>query len=613
MTTETQINTQPSRFEAEKALRFSGFGADLRLTLDIYMNRTLFSCGLRKSVELKDGRLYDITTTLEKEVNLVGIKCKHCDRSFKGQQYLDGHVQFKHPNIAEQNSNSNSSESTSTSTIVVNNNTPILAESPNRENVPRESACAAQGKVQSRSNNRKGSNTRKSYTVEFKKKTLDLLDLLKSSTKKYNIVAKQQGVNRSLVFKWDKNRSKILTELSLNKKKQNTGGSRSMRQRRRITANKSARADKYPLAANLLVAEFKLRRAAGSKVTKLWLKKKMKEKIGACYGTEQAAKFKGSSNWFQRFKGRHNSVLRRRTNKKKVCADDGRDTILKFHWGLRKSLKTKRRRNKSSEVDPKYGRWTPKNRYNVDQVPLPFVNERGTTYDTLGAKQVWVSQPSSGLDKRQATLQLCIRADGEQNVKPALIFRGKGHVATAEKGKYDKRVDVYFQQIAWMDKEINMHWVQGTLIPGIGKGSDEKVLFADNVGFQQSKEFHEKCRDELNTVVYMLPENHTDKLQPIDAGCGRMMKLKIGAAMETWLEEKDNLDKWQDKLSARERRILMTQWTGEAWSELCSNQTFFKRLFEKTGCLITSDGSDDFKISPQGLEDYVSDLNGSVN
>jgi len=34
----------------------------------------------------------------------------------------------------------------------------------------------------------------------------------------------------------------------------------------------------------------------------------------------------------------------------------------------------------------------------------------------------------------------------------------------------------------------------------------------------------------------MLPENHTDKIQPIDTGCGRMMKVKIGAAMETWLE-----------------------------------------------------------------------------
>ena len=52
-------------------------------------------------------------------------------------------------------------------------------------------------------------------------------------------------------------------------------------------------------------------------------------------------------------------------------------------------------------------------------------------------------------------------------MKPALIFRGKGRVATEEKEKYDKRVDVYFQQNAWMYEEISMRWVQGTLILGI--------------------------------------------------------------------------------------------------------------------------------------------------
>ena len=31
-------------------------------------------------------------------------------------------------------------------------------------------------------------------------------------------------------------------------------------------------------------------------------------------------------------------------------------------------------------------------------------------------------------------------------MKPALIFRGKRRVATEEKEKYDKRVDVYFQK-----------------------------------------------------------------------------------------------------------------------------------------------------------------------
>lgn len=137
----------------------------------------------------------------------------------------------------------------------------------------------------------------------------------------------------------------------------------------------------------------------GTKCPNFGSRKKMKEKIAACYGPEEAAKFKGSSNWFQRFKRRNRIVIRRRTNKKKVCADDGRETIQKFHMDLRRSLNTSRRRNKYSTIDPRYGRWTPRNRYNVNQVPLPFVNEQDKTYETLGATQVWVSQPSAGLDK----------------------------------------------------------------------------------------------------------------------------------------------------------------------------------------------------------------------
>ena len=57
--------------------------------------------------------------------------------------------------------------------------------------------------------------------------------------------------------------------------------------------------------------------------------------------------------------------------------------------------------------------------------------------------------------------------------------------------------------------------------------------------------------DLFNATVYQLPENHTDKIQPIDAGCGQMMKVEIGTAMETWLEEENNLNKQQDRLSAK--------------------------------------------------------------
>lgn len=97
---------------------------------------------------------------------------------------------------------------------------------------------------------------------------------------------------------------------------------------------------------------------------------------------------------------------------------------------------------------------------------------------------MWVSQPSSGLDKRQATVQLCIRAEGDQNVKPALVFRGKGNITFLEKENYGERVDVYFQQNTWMDTAVNLQWCKNTLFPGAGKNDQEKVIFPNNVSFQ---------------------------------------------------------------------------------------------------------------------------------
>jgi len=99
-------------------------------------------------------------------------------------------------------------------------------------------------------------------------------------------------------------------------------------------------------------------------------------------------------------------------------------------------------------------------------------------------KQVWVSQPSSGLEKRQASLQLCIRASGEQTIKPAIVFRGKGNVTNEEKRQYDSDVHVYLQHCAWMDTDLNMQWLYRTLIPGMENKTCEKVIFAGNVGNQ---------------------------------------------------------------------------------------------------------------------------------
>ena len=239
-----------------------------------------------------------------------------------------------------------------------------------------------------------------------------------------------------------------------------------------MVRERARNSEKYPLASRLLITEFKLRRAKGSKISKIWLTTKKRQKIESCYGKEEASKFKASNNWFQRFKCRYNISQRRRTDKKKNAANDGRETIQQFHRDLRKAVQSKRRRSERLVVDNTYGRWSPKNRLNVDQMPLPLVVDQDKTYEIAGSNQVWISQPGSGLDKRQATLQLCIRAEGQQTVKPAIIFRGKGNIC------------------AWMDTEINMKWTYHTLHNGLADDPTEKVLFADNFGPQLQQGFH---------------------------------------------------------------------------------------------------------------------------
>ena len=88
------------------------------------------------------------------------------------------------------------------------------------------------------------------------------------------------------------------------------------------------------------------------------------------------------------------------------------------------------------------------------------------------------------------------------------------------------------------------------------------------------------------------------------------MKKLTAQAQDLWLELEENIDIWMGNsnkvLTASDRRILITQWVGEAYEKLKSPDydNFKWRCFQKTGCLITADGSDDHLISPEGLSDY---------
>ena len=98
--------------------------------------------------------------------------------------------------------------------------------------------------------------------------------------------------------------------------------------------------------------------------------------------------------------------------------------------------------------------------------------------------------------------------------------------------------------------------------------------------------------------------------QPVDAGYGYSYKKLVAQSQDQWLELEDNVDLWMGngskKLSVGDRRILITQWVGEAYEKIKSSDYdhFRWRCFQKTGCLITADGSEDNEIMPEGLKDY---------
>ena len=320
---------------------------------------------------------------LPKSVNLPKrpLECEICNESFPTKKYLDSHVQWKHGGDVNFKSKPVSTPSYTESEEISNSECTLVLDGLDVVDTRKHEAT--------KPDSRKESSCRKSYTVEFKAKTLERLDLFSELKvkKKWEKVAEERGVSKSLVVKWNKNRNKIKSESECNKRKENSEGVKATRQRRKLIGDKAKNREKYPLASARVIVDFKLRRAKGCKVSKLWLKKKIKSYIEECYGKEEAFKFKGSQNWFQRFKKRHGNSFRRRTNKKKQAADDGRQTIQKFHCDLREAVKSRRRRLHSTQ-DVKYGRWTPKNRCNIDQVPLPFVVDQEKTYDVTGNKQV---------------------------------------------------------------------------------------------------------------------------------------------------------------------------------------------------------------------------------
>ena len=268
--------------------------------------------------------------------------------------------------------------------------------------------------------NAKGASSRRSYTYKLKKQ---YLSMVYDTTKKMKIsrkkairrVAAKTGVPISTLERWAKCKDVIL-DLASN---------HLTRDKRQMFVRKWVR-DRDNLEETLGAREVRNRRRKGLKAKRRFVIARAKQLRNMPNLVRPEMKqfiIKLGRSWCYRgFINRQVFSLRRCTNRKPRDINDCKPTCFKFHQLMFDTLRAEPR------VHDVYGHYEPKDIFNFDQVPAPFVCEDNSrTLEDKGASRVWCRQPGSGLEKRQCSIHVTACADSHApQPKPIVIFRGSG-------------------------------------------------------------------------------------------------------------------------------------------------------------------------------------------
>jgi hypothetical protein len=187
-----------------------------------------------------------------------------------------------------------------------------------------------------------------------------------------------------------------------------------------------------------------------------------------------------------------------------------------------------------------------------------------------------------------------------------ICFKELGkRISDAEKAQYHPDVLVQWQRKAWYDSALCNKWALLAACTFILKAEGPHLVLCDNLGGQTTDEFKNILLKHAGATVHALLAGNTDEIQVVDAGFGACIKRHKEQVESEWLEIDENWARWSGgRLTAGERRVLMTQWYGEAYERACSTFDFCK-VFDNVGSNLTADGSRDHLIHLQGLKDFT--------
>ena len=139
-----------------------------------------------------------------------------------------------------------------------------------------------------------------------------------------------------------------------------------------------------------------------------------------------------------------------------------------------------------------------------------------------------------------------------------------GKRVALEKVKYDRRVAVTFQDNAWCDEQVMNEWICQQW-KGVCDGN--MLLVADVHRAQKTEGILTLLQKDYKTEVIFVPAGATSLVQPIDVVFNAPFKAAINKLATEHLQ--NNVDLYiRGSINASQRRVLLTQWIGQAWEDL---------------------------------------------
>jgi len=354
----------------------------------------------------------------------------------------------------------------------------------------------------------------------------------------------------------------------------------------------------WPELEERLYSEFLERREAGRSVRQGWFRIHSQFLFRSLYPNIDSAVFRFSNGWFRGFLDRHKVSLRSITKKAQKVPSDYKALILNWLCYNRRNSQPRGDRFWEIAMENPVGRYQLSNICNLDETPIPFEYLDGKTYNPTGEKTVWVKESRSGWDKRQASLVLCIFADGIARVPPMIIFHGTGKRLGAEKLRYHPSVLVEYNPTAYMNDGLFEKYITNHLVPALG---GRPTLFAlDLMGSHKTPAVLQLLRTN-NITPSLIPAGCTSLIQPLDVSINKPFKGLMRDITDEKIFELESAAEFE-KWTVGDRRVMTTHCVGNAFDQFHSTKShLISTSFRKLGLSLPIDGSSDHELDIKGF------------